>query len=260
MNKSFCGFFVAAMLAANVHALAQDSTKVIGSFNEGLGVGGGIGYLAIRDEYISDQKYSGTIPFYAISWSRFHETYAFRLDFEYQYTPNLRNNNVSAQIYQVRIGLDYLYSISDISILSHNVSVFLGPTCQLFQHSRYENIAVLTTGDTRYVNSSAFLLSGGIRAEGFYPFAKGLEARIMAQTSIISFANRPVGSDNGGPNARILTLPNLIDADGGIGIDWKIIGPLSAMAEYRFDLVRITSWDFFISGDDNFILSLKYAL
>ena len=258
MNKHFYIFFI-AVLFMNALALAQDSTSNKSLFDEGLGVRGGIGYMAVRDEYISDEKYSGTIPFYAMSWSRFHETYGFRLDLEYQFTPDLRNNNVSTQITQVRIGLDYLYPLSDISFMSKKMSIFLGPTCQLFVHSRSENIGLPSSSDIPYANSFAFLLSGGIRAEGFYPVAKDLEAQLMAQTSILSFAERSTsGSDE--PNSKILPLPNLIDAAGGIGIIYKLTGPLSAMAEYRFDLVRITSWDFFISGNDNFILSLKYVL
>lgn len=259
MNKYFCGFLIVALFVTSTRALAQEGTTDIPIFDQGLGVSAGVGFLAIRDKYISDEEYSGPIQYYAVNWARFHETYGFRLNWQYQFTANLKNNNVTAQIDQIRIGLDYLYPLSGINVISKKVSIFFGPMCQLFVHYRSENIAQ-SGSEVPDAGSAAVLFSGGIRGEASFSIARNLQGHIIAQTNFVSFVTRPVGYNSNEPNSRILPLPNVVDAAAGAGITDRIVGPLSATAEYRFDLVRITSWDFFISGEDNFILSLKYNI
>ncbi len=77
---------------------SQDSLNHQTAFSEGIGVHGGIGWLAVRDEYISKERYAGLLPYSAIGWSRFHETYGYNLALKYGYGSAIKNYNVSSQI------------------------------------------------------------------------------------------------------------------------------------------------------------------
>ena len=53
------------------------------------------GHCTVRDEYISKEKYSGVLPYFAASWSRFHNKYGFRQELEYRGSSEVKNYNIS---------------------------------------------------------------------------------------------------------------------------------------------------------------------
>jgi hypothetical protein len=48
-------------------------------FPEGITQEYGIGNYAVTDEYISKEKYSGTLPYYKVGWANQHEDYVYHL-------------------------------------------------------------------------------------------------------------------------------------------------------------------------------------
>ncbi|MDE3058806.1 MAG: hypothetical protein KGJ59_12705 [Bacteroidota bacterium] len=214
--------------------------------------------MAVRDEFISDERYAGTVRFVGMGWSKFHETYGFRLQLEYQSASALKNYNVSAMITQYRLGLSYLYPVGGLQLMAKKVAVYLGPTAELFLHYRKQNIA--NGGDILDVYSFASLFSGGIRSEAVLPISEDLQAQAAVQTSIVSLGGRIVDPLNSSTSfTKLLTLLAGFNADAEIKISYRLTDALVAAADYRFDLTRISAWDFFISADDNFVASLSYG-
>lgn len=120
------------LITGNLHS--QDSLNHQTVFSEGIAVHGGIGWLAVRDEYISKERYAGLLPYSAIGWSRFHETYGYNLALEYRYGSAMKNHNVSAQITEFSLNLDYLYPVGEFALFSRDVLAYLGPSPELFLH------------------------------------------------------------------------------------------------------------------------------
>ncbi len=250
-------FAVLIILLVNSVAVAQDSTAAQPFFDEGLSIRGGFGRIAVRDEFISDERYSGAIPFVGIMWSRFHDTYGYRLDLEFQHTSNLKNYNVSAGITQFRLGLDYLYPVGSFRLMSRRVMVFLGPTAEMFIHYRQQNIA---SGGTIDAYSFAGLFSAGIRSEAWMPISKSFCLHAVGQTSVLSLGVRMVDPSTTSESfLKILTPFAGFNAHAGVGVSYRLTGSLVVDAGYRFDITRISTWDFFISGNDNLIASVSYG-
>lgn len=258
MDKYLHIFLISTLFLVSTQSFAQEATKNIPSFDSGLGVNSGIGYTRIRDEYVSDERYSGITQFYGIGWSRIRKNYGFHANLDYQFTPQLNSGDLSAQVDQLEIGCDYLFHLSGLILLSRTLSIYLGPTCRLLDSQRSQAL-VMSSSYIPPLNSLITVFAGGIRVEGFLPLDKRMQAAVTAETSIISYTQRSVSAD-GGTSNRLLAIPDLMDAECGIGAIYKLAGPVALTAEYRFQLLRVTSWDFFMLGTDNLILSVKYVL
>ena len=79
MQRHKYTLILAILLFSGAIASAQDSTSSHALFSNGLTLSGGIGYIAVCDEYISGDKYTGALPLCGVTWSKYHETYDFRL-------------------------------------------------------------------------------------------------------------------------------------------------------------------------------------
>jgi hypothetical protein len=243
------------MLTTCTCVLAQDSTGSRSLFGGGLTLQGGIGTFAVRDEYISGEKYSGSIPFYGVTWSKYHETYGFHLHLEYQNTSNLKDFNVTSAVRQYRMSLEYLYPIADAIMCSKSVKIFLGPTAELFEFHRQDNII-----GPENLQSNVALISGGIKSEAFWSLTKSLQMRAAAHTTLLSMGFHSVNSNNGNDSpTKLLTLFKGMDADGEIAVSYQLMEPLHASIGYRFDVTRVSAWEYFIAANDNLIISLAYV-
>lgn len=244
------------ILSGSAFSNAQDSTALRFPIDEGLTIQGGIGYLTLRDEYISDDKYSSTIPLFGVTWSKFHETYGFRLHLEYQYTSDLKGPNVHAELTQFRLALIYLYPLANARMFSSTVYFSLGPTVELFEHYQRLQIA-----GSAYLNSNIALLAGGLRSEAYWPLADNLRLRAVGQCTIVSLGGHSTDSNKSGnsPN-KFLTPFSGIDAQAEIVLSWLFTKSLECSVGYRFNVTRVSAWDYFISANDNLTVSLSYGL
>jgi hypothetical protein len=246
---------LALVLFSFVPLSAQDSTICRSLFREGLTIEGGIGYLAVRDEYISGERYLGSVPYFGMTWSKYHETYGFRLHLEYQYTSNLKEYDLSAELKQFRLSLDYLYPIAEPNLFSKTLSVSLGPTAEVYSYNRRQNIV-----SSQYLRSNVSLISCGLRSEAIWPWTASLEVRAAARLTLLSMGFHSVNSNNSSESTtKPLTPFTGIDADGGIGICYSLTNSVYGSIGYRFDVTRISAWDFFISANDNLTFSLTYG-
>jgi len=62
--------------------------------SHGITVTGGIGHYAVRDEYISDEKYSGNMPSWSLGWSSPHGTHSYFLDLRYCGSTEIENYTI----------------------------------------------------------------------------------------------------------------------------------------------------------------------
>ena len=90
-------------LIITIQIPAQDTIDYKTVFPSGISVGYGQGLYSVKDEYISKEKYSGTLPYFNIEWVRFHNKNGYRLEFEYRKSTNITNNNMSAEAQQLHL-------------------------------------------------------------------------------------------------------------------------------------------------------------
>lgn len=107
-------------------APAQDKERYKTVVPSGLFVGYGVGSYSVKDEYISKQKYSGTLPCFNVEWVRFHNKKGYSLEFEYRNSGNISNNNISAKVGQFIFNQDFTYSIGNFYIFQKTFMLIWG--------------------------------------------------------------------------------------------------------------------------------------
>jgi hypothetical protein len=223
-------------------------------FGDGLTIQGIIGLMATRDEYISPGRYSGSIPCFAMNWSRLHETYGFRLLLEYAHTSNLKSYDVSTEVNQFLLGLDFLYPVGRARLFSREIDFFLGPIEELFVHTRSQ-----TYTPSSEINSYALLYSGGIRSEAFCCVAPHFQLRAALQTTLLSLGMKSARDMTGSKTTqtKLLTPFSGFSSAGELLVVHTLSDWLSVAVGYRFEMVTIKAWDFFVTAEDEFIVSIS---
>lgn len=236
---------------------AQDSLQNIIRFPEGISIGYGIGNFAVKDEYISKEKYTGSVPYFNLGWTNQHQKYVYQLRLTYRYSSDIKNHNISAEIYHFSLTQGFLYSITDFSILNRNAFLYFGPSTELFLYYNNQNIAV---SGFDYSNSFAILLSLGLNSKLIYPISRNLVIESSVDFSVLSFGIRMVDNEetNESP-VKPLTLLKGLNASIHLGTRYYLSEKLSAGIKYLFHVTRITSWDPLHSASDNMVLDLAYT-
>jgi hypothetical protein len=258
MNKLYICFSVAGFIVMHFAAVqAQDSTGKKVSFPEGITVEYGIGSLAVTDEYISEEKYSGSIPYYSIGWSKQHSDYVYHLKIDFRNSPDIKNYNVSTDIYQFTLNQGFSYALPEFTIFDKDADLYLGPASELFFYYNRQNIAV---SGFDYAQSFVLLISGGICSELYYKLWDDLILEGALDFGVLSLGFRMVDEEETDESpVKILTLFSAANMVFKIGPRYCLFDNLSVKASYLFHLTRISSWEPLLSAGDNVILTLTYG-
>jgi hypothetical protein len=235
----------------------QDAIDYKTVFHSGISVGYGQGLYSVKDEYISDEKYSGTLPYYNIEWIRFHNKNGYRLEFEYRSSANIKNNNISAEVKQFAFNQDFFYPVGSFSLFSKNIYVFLGPSLQYFYYEINYN----------FVNPGTFIIpksfgnigSLGINADFVYQINTKLTIDGFLRSNLISVSGKIIDEQVYHESSpRFLTVFTATKFDFDFSIRYYLVYRISISIGYKFDLSRINKWDTYIAASDNVIISLNY--
>jgi hypothetical protein len=253
-------FFVACFLILSLitSTFGQDSINHQSLFPAGISVGYGQGLYSVKDEYISKEKYSGTIPHLEIKWTKYHGNYGYILGLDFQNSSRIKNNNVSADIYQFTINQGFLYPLPEFSLFSKEVYLYLGPSTDLYFFFNKQKIAI---SGFDYASSFACLLSLGINSEFIIPFKNNITIESSLGFSVLSLGFRMVNDEDNNDEspAKLLTLFSGTNGSFKFGIRYYLLNNVSLKLAYRFQLTRISSWTPLLSASDDLILSLTYG-
>lgn len=246
------------LLATVADCFGQDSTTHQSVLPSGIELQGGVGYLAIRDDHISNEKYAGSSSWLALSWSRFHETHGFRIGMIYQKASNIKNFNVSAEVTQGAFNLVNLYPIGKFGLLGKDVFAYLGPCVDVLVYYRRQNIAQNTDATPDVYESGAWLFSLGGRLEMILPVRTGLQVESSLQVSLLSFGGGTRSGSGQSTPIKLLTALAGMNSSAEIGLWYYPFGFVSIAAGYRLEVTRISSWNYILSSSDNAFLSVGY--
>ena len=256
MIKLIFNFILYLLLLFAGNSFAQDSLSHQTVFPKGISVEYGLGNYSVRDEYISKEKYSGTLPHFQVNWSRFHNKYGYYLGLEYRSSSKIKNYNVSADIYQFSLNQGFLYPLPKMSLFNRDVYAFLGPSTELYFFYNNQNIAI---SGFDYAQSFAILFSLGVSSEFIVPIIQRLQAESSIYLSVLSMGFRMVDQEEEDESpAKLLTLLSGTNASVRLGIRYNLLGNFSLKLAYRLHVTRISSWDPLLSASDNLIVTLAY--
>jgi len=255
MKTVLLNFLSGILIAGSL--FGQDSLIYQSIFTTGISAEYGLGSYSVRDEYISKEKYQGTLPYLKVNWARSHNNYVYQLYLEYRSSSKIKNYNVAADIYQFSLNQAFLYSLPKMSLFTRGVFIFLGPATELYFYYNDQNIAV---SGFDYAQSFASLFSLGLNSEFIYPLEYGFQVEGFLKLSVLSLGFRMVDSEEDEESpVKLLTLLSGTNASFGLGVRYYLIDNLSMKLSYRLHVTRISSWDPLISASDNLIVTLTYG-
>ncbi len=247
----------ALVLILSVNIQAQDSLDERTSVPEGVTIEYGIGSLAVTDEYISAEKYSGSIPYYSIGWRNQHSDYVYHLEIDFRSSNKIKNYNVGTDIYQFTLNQGFDYALPEFDFLGKEASAYVGPAAELYFYFNQQNIAV---SGFDYAQSFAILLSGGISSELLYKLYSDLNIEGSLQFSLLSLGFRMVDEEETDEKpVKILSLFSATNLVFKFGPRYYIFDNLSVKASYLFHFTRISSWEPLLSASDNAVLTITYG-
>ena len=234
----------------------QDDTDAPMVHPAGISVEYGMGNYSVKDKYISNERYSGTLPSFTVGWAREHEKYVYRLQMTYRNSKDISNYNVSTDVYQFTLNQGFLYPLKKVKLFHHDLYAWLGPTTEFFFYYNKPDIAV---SGFDYAQSFAGLFSVGGRTEVIYPLKRNLQLESSLGITVLSLGFRMVDSeeDNQSP-ANLLTLFSGLNSSFDLGARYYLFKQLSVKLAYRFELTNITAWEPLHSASDNIRMGLTY--
>ena len=246
------------ILSPSIYLLGQELSNQNLLFPPEISVEYGIGNYSVKDEYISKEKYSGSLPFYRINWINPQQNYIYHFSLDYSYSSEIKNYNVSTDIYQFTLNQGYSYTLPSFSLFNKNVHPYLGPSIELFFYYNRQNIAVQGFD---YSQSFALLMSAGINLQLYYNLMDDLDIESSLNFSVLSLGIRMVDFEETDESPlKLLTLSSGTNAIFKIGPRYYLMDNLSVKAAYLFHFTRISSWEPLISASDNVVLTLAYVL
>jgi len=243
-------FFIAAK------SPGQDTMTMYNPYPAGISIEYGTGRYALRDEYISQEKYTGSIPYLSLGWARKHDNYIYRLHLEYRNSDDIKNYNMASDITQFTLHQGFLYPLKKRELFNRHLNLWLGPTADLFFFYNNQKVAV---DGFDYTQSFAALLSAGIDLAGVYSLNSDFRIESYLALTALSLGFRMVDDeeDNQSP-AKLLSLFSGLNASFDLGIRYYLFQKLSVKAGYRFELCRINAWNPLLTTSDNVLIGLTY--
>lgn len=258
MKKKYFYFLsLILILWCSGNLLGQNSTNQNSVFPEGVSLEYGIGSYAVTDEYISKEKYSGTLPYYSITWANQHSNYVYHLKIDFGNSSEIKNYNVSADIYQFTLNQGFSYALPKFTMFNKDAYLYLGPSTELFFYYNSQNIAV---AGFDYAQSFALLISAGVNSQLFYKLWNDLNIEGSLKFNVFSLGFRMVDEEETDESpAKILTLISADNIVLTLGPRYYLFDNLSVKAAYYFHLTRISSWEPLLSASDNVVFTLTYG-
>jgi hypothetical protein len=258
MSKLF-STLAALCICATISA-AQYSHSAGDLLGSGISIRGGLGHLAIRDGYISEEKYSGTLGSLSLSWLQGDSSSSHRLGFDYCGSSAIRNNNVSAQVIQSALNLDFLRPVGSFPLLGRDVFAYVGPAADLFLYYRQQNIA---SGGTALFNAYSFAMffSFDVNSTLVMPLSSGFSAETSARLSLLSAGGRL--ADLHGTNVSFFKLVSLLSGLRGhteLLLRYELSDLFLLKAGYRFEICQSSTWSYLLSASDNLVFVVTVRL
>ena len=260
MKTKSRAIILAISLIIALQVPAQDTLNYKTGFPSGISVDCGLGSYSVNDEYISREKYSGTLPYLNVEWVRFHSKNAYRLEFEYRYSSNISNNNISAEVLQFTFNQDFIYPLGNFSLFSGRVYAYLGPSMQFF----YNGINYDFASPGTFITPKTFGIIGslGINTEFIYAVNNKLKVEGFLRSNLLSFSGKKYDEQKY-KNESVPTLFSVFTAtkiDFDLSIRYYLVNRVSISMGYKFDLSRIDKWNPYIAASNSLIASLNFRL
>ncbi|MBU1011787.1 MAG: hypothetical protein KKG99_02175 [Bacteroidetes bacterium] len=232
-------------------------------FPKGISFDYGIGNYSVQDDFFSGEKYSGSLPYIKLGWSRFHDKRAFQLYLEYRSSDEIKSGTFSASVTQFSLESNYLYPIGSFQLFSKKVYAYLGPYSEFYFYYNKQNFA----NDGLFFDFTfASLISIGVQPMLIMPIDKRLQVESSLQINILSVSMRMIEVEDLNDGSEEESPLKLVTPFGGLNTQWNLgiryypFKFLSLKLRYEAEITRTTHQRYMISASDNLVFGISFHL
>jgi hypothetical protein len=205
----------------------------------GLMVEYGIGSVAIVDEYLSNERYSGKLPYLGIWYNRLARDQGFRLGFTFQQDTELENYSIQAELSRINLIYDQLFKVKKFNIAKKPAFWTLGPSFEYFEYELINQFSSTHKGFSEYIMVT---LSFNTAVE--WDFAKRFTASVFLRTNVIGTSHKTHDEQQyPDVNTRLQTLFTANNLNTHLGLRVRLIPRISLGIKGKAQYTRSTGWD-----------------
>jgi hypothetical protein len=231
----FCSilFFLGIIL---LPAFGQDSMPVN---RLGLTVEYGIGSAAIVDEYISDGRYTGNLPYLGIWYNRLARDQGFRLGLTFQQDTDLENHSIQAELSRINLIYDQLFKVKKFNIAKKPAFWTLGPSFEYFEYELINQFSSTHKGFSEFIMVT---LSFNTAVE--WDFTKRFTASVFLRTNVIGTSFKTHDEQQyPDENTRLQTLFTANNLNMDLGLRYRLMPRISLGLKGKAQYTRSTGWN-----------------
>ena len=236
---------------------AQATSGIRGVSFRTVSVSAGMGKLAIRDRAISSERYTGPLIHMSADWNDFGPEKGTHWGIRIRAGEDIANGLMTAEVAQLELDLDLLYSVYRTQILGRDAFVYLGPSTGTYLYLREQQIA-FTGGTAGFAVSIYIETPLGIQSRLILPIGRRLQIEADLYLDVVSLGIRVPFSDDEDA-AKLVHLGNSPEANLDLKLSYYVIGGLYLQLATQQDATKVGAWETdMLSGYSGITLGLGY--
>lgn len=208
-----------------------------------ISIGSGLSFYSVKDQNISNEKYSGVLKPISFSWSSSLTDRQFR-DFYFSIqTGNIHNLSFEAHVNELTMGWDYGFKLNP----NKQYDLFIGPAPFFYFHNRNQSILL-----NYHINSNIGIVSlgsvFGIKSNNLNGFNYKFAGRLGLLSACVNTENDRI--------TKILSPFNGLQFFFSAQSSYKLSNWADVGFKYSFQTYYITAWNKMYSLSDQLTLNL----
>lgn len=214
----------------------------------GLNVEYGISGVALKDQYISKERYTGSLQTIGIWYGRLTDRRGWQLGMTNQQGSDLKNHAIRAEFERVSLNFDQFFQMKTFNLLAKPASWYFGPSVEYFE---YELINRFSSIHKAY--SELIMVSMGINAMLEWELTGKLTLSAFVRGNVIGVnAKTHDEQRHTDQNSILQTFIKANNLNGDLFIRYRVIKRISLGLKGKAQYTRSTGWE----ESQNFVNSI----
>ncbi len=205
----------------------------------GLTIEYGIGSSAIMDKYISQERYTGTLPYISVWYGRVHEKSAYQVGLTFQQDPDFKNHAITAELNRVSLNYDLFYKVKEMNVFDKPATLYIGPSMEYFEYELFNHFA-----SNHWTFSEFIMVSLGMNFTLDYHITDRFSTKFFLRTNVLGSTFKTHDDRKyKDKNNQFMTFFSANNINVDVMAKYKILKFLSTGFKLKGQYTRSTGWD-----------------
>ena len=233
--KSFFSLCFMALLALPLSA--QEDTFPLNRL--GLTVEYGMGGCAIVDDYLSHERYTGTLPYIGVWYNRLHDGRGFRLGITHQEDDDLENYAIRASFMRTAVNFDQIFMMKDFTLFGSPAAWYFGPSVEYFEYELINRFS-----SSHKVMSELIMVSMGINTSLDVELTRRLTVGFFLRGNVLGVNYKTHDElKYADKNSKLQTLISANNLNADLQARYRILKRVSLGLTGKAQYTRSSGWD-----------------